>query len=350
MKMIKYPSTNQFRAIVQAVRRETMFNGLDSDGEAIYVEPDQVEFPKKLFRGTVKLHGSNGSIAFNKEDGWWVQSRRNILSLKKDNAGFCAYVTHILGDEYIRSLFEEFEAYTDNNTVIIYGEWCGGNIQKGVGLNGLDKMFVLFGVKVSPKDENKTSFWINFDETELSKLYVGTRHLYSINKFPVLYQIIDFNEPEKYVEPLTKVTQLVEERCPVASTFNPNGENLVGEGIVWSHYDPKTMSYLRFKVVGEKHSKVKTKKIVTVDPIKLKKVSDFVRHAVTEARLEQGFQEVFEAGEVSMKDTGTFIKWILKDVEKEELDTLTASGLILKDVNSEMAKKTVNWFKNRIFV
>jgi hypothetical protein len=41
------------------------------------------------------------------------------------------------------------ETFT-HTTITIYGEWCGGNIQKGVGITNLEKSFFIFGVKITP--------------------------------------------------------------------------------------------------------------------------------------------------------------------------------------------------------
>ena len=38
----------------------------------------------------------------------------------------------------------EIDGIKFNDYCAIYGEWCGGNIQKGVAINGLNKMFVIF--------------------------------------------------------------------------------------------------------------------------------------------------------------------------------------------------------------
>lgn len=54
-KMIKYPSTDQFKAVVGNILRQYNFVGLGEDGEAIYDGNRQK--PVITFKGTVKLHG-----------------------------------------------------------------------------------------------------------------------------------------------------------------------------------------------------------------------------------------------------------------------------------------------------
>ena len=77
-KMIKFPSIEQFRAIVSNVNRHFNFIGLDENGDAIY---DQT-LPKPVikFKGTVKLHGTNAGVSFNNIGGLWAQSRENIIT------------------------------------------------------------------------------------------------------------------------------------------------------------------------------------------------------------------------------------------------------------------------------
>jgi len=50
--MYPFPSINQFRNVVQHVRRQAAFLGLDEQGEAI-LNPAPV-FPKLSFTGTVE--------------------------------------------------------------------------------------------------------------------------------------------------------------------------------------------------------------------------------------------------------------------------------------------------------
>ena len=74
-------------------------------------------------------------------------------------------------------------------------------------------------------------------------------------------------------------------------------------------------------------------------------IDEFVEKTVTENRLQQGIDKLREKGlEVDSKNTGEYIKWIMGDVFKEELDTLVGSDLTTKDVSSKMAVKARNFF------
>ena len=89
-KHLSFPSIEQFRTVIANINRQFNFVGLDEQGEAIY----DMTLPKPIltFTGTVKLHGTNAGVCFNKQAGLWVQSRENIITPEQDNAGFAFFV------------------------------------------------------------------------------------------------------------------------------------------------------------------------------------------------------------------------------------------------------------------
>lgn len=54
-KIVKYPSTEQFRNIVKTINERSAFVGLDESGKAMY-DPS-IKKPVLKFKGTVKIHG-----------------------------------------------------------------------------------------------------------------------------------------------------------------------------------------------------------------------------------------------------------------------------------------------------
>ena len=215
---------------------------------------------------------------------------------------------------------------------IIYGEWCGGNIQKGVAINGLEKMFVIFGIKV---DDN----WIELP----NDLYDNEIGIYNILQFQTYEVEIDFNNPELSQNKIIEMTLSVEDSCPVGRFFGKEG---VGEGIVFTC---TTNQDLKFKSKGEKHSSSKVKTLNAIDTESMKCVNEFIELAVTENRLEQGISFFKENNiEVDSKNTGQFLGWIVKDVLKEEKDTLEASGLNEKQVKNAIVTKARIWFLNKV--
>lgn len=319
--MKKYPSIEQFRNVIKRVKEIHDYQGKDEEGKAIYQHKEN--YPTLKFRGTVKLHGTNSGIV-KYADRLEFQSRERVLSLEEDNAGFMATMVN----KDLEFLFSQFPA---NDYTAIYGEWCGGNIQKGVAINGLEKMFVIFGIMIDDS-------WIELPK-DLHKNEIG---IYNIFQFPTYEIDIDFNAPELVQNKLIELTVSVEEACPVGKFFNKEG---VGEGIVFTCIDNQD---LKFKSKGEKHSASKVKILNTVDVELMASINEFVESVVSENRLKQGISFFNENNIlVDSKNTGEFLRWIVTDVLKEEKDTLEASGLDEKKVKNAIVTKARIWFLNQ---
>lgn len=334
-KFIKYPSIEQFRNIIKQVQMSAQYIGKDSDNNPVYDK--SAEMPIITFKGTVKLHGTNASICYNNEAGLWVQSRNNIITVENDNAGFAFFVKSKEDSffDMIHDIAAQLDISLNENTITVYGEWCGGNIQKGVSISGLPKMFVIFGFKVTPFSEDECAYWINPDRVIIDE------GIYCIEDFPTYEILIDFNDPQLAQNKLVELTEAVEAECPVGKHFGNSG---VGEGIVWEA-EWNTNRY-RFKVKGEKHSSSKVKTLAEVDVEKLNSINEFVEYAVTENRLNQGIEQVFTSQNIEpdRKLTGAFVKWVSSDVFKEEMDTLIENGLEPKDVGGKVSKTASQWF------
>jgi hypothetical protein len=314
--MKKYPSIEQFRSVVKNVRYEHDYKGS-------YIG----EYPTLKFEGTVKLHGTNAGIVKYLDGRIEHQSRERVLSIEKDNAGFMLSMLSIQSN--VEKLFSEF---VFNESCVLYGEWCGGSIQRGVALNQLEKMFVIFGVKVD-------DLWV---ELPLSVQDNDVR-IYNINQFKKYYIEIDFNHPELIQNKLIELTMEVEENCPVGDYFGIDG---IGEGIVFTSVDNQDY---KFKSKGEKHSSSKVKVLNSVTIEEIEGLKNFVNYSVSENRLNQGINSLIENNiEIESKNIGQFIKWIVKDVLKEEIDTIVLNKLNVKAVSSAIAKKSRNWFLNKI--
>lgn len=336
MTHIAFPSINQFRHVVQHVRRKASFIGLDDAGEPIYNLAAKA--PTLTFVGTVKLHGTNAAIVFSPE-GIQFQSRERVLTWEQDNAGFYAHMQQhngpmgALEDMYL-NVVDAVPGLAKNvlHTVAVYGEWCGGNIQKGVAITGLPKMFVIFAIKVNGD-------WISMDTT---KLVYPEASIYSIEQFDDYVLTIDFEQPETAQNILASMTERVEASCPVGRHFGQEG---IGEGIVW-RCASNPSSDLWFKVKGEKHSASKVKTLAPVDVEAVENLREFVAKVVTEARLEQGLQNLIneQAKPFDMTSMGDFIRWVHGDIVKEESDTAAASGLEFKKVSGLIAQAAKRWY------
>jgi hypothetical protein len=329
MKHISFPSIDQFRNAIKHVRDNAKYHG--------------VPVPSVRFVGTVKMHGTNAGICKNSAGEIWVQSRENIITPEKDNAGFATWA-HGKRDVF-RQIFDRIEDETGTRDVQIFGEWCGGNIHKGVGLNQLPKMFVVFGVQFGEGGP-----WLSLDGINH---YIPSNgvDIFHIGQFPSWQVIIDMNNPEQMQNELIRLTMEVEARCPVAAQLlGPTAvDPLVGEGIVWVAAEAidsdLRVDNLRFKVKGEKHAVSKVKTVAPVDVEKMNSLTEFVESVVTINRLNQGLDKLRERGlDVDPKNTGEFIKWVVGDVLKEELDTMSANGFTTKDVTPKIASTARQFF------
>jgi hypothetical protein len=340
-RMIKFPSIEQFRNVVANVNRTYAFVGLDENGDAVY--DNTKPKPSLTFKGTVKLHGTNAGVCYTATKGLWVQSRENIITPTKDNAGFAFFVES--KEEIFKYLILQLvnNLYLDisENTVSIYGEWCGTGIQRGVGISNIPKSFFIFGVKVTPHTKteeelkNNPAYWV--DSSGLRDI---DNNIFNIDDFQTYSIEIDFNMPQLSQNTLAELTLEVEKECPVAKHFGFSG---IGEGIVWT-CDSGSNRYI-FKVKGEKHSSSKVKTLASVDTEKIESIKEFIEYAVSESRFNQALENVFPNGEPkNTNKLGDVIRWVIKDIIKEELDTLTENKLETKEINKYVSNKVREMF------
>ena len=316
--MKKYPSIEQFRHVIREVQLNHDYQGKDETEAPIYRH--ESPYPTIQFNGTVKLHGTNASIVKYKSGKVQYQSRENVLSLQKDNAQFMLQMSN----KNLDFLFENIEF---NDYIAVYGEWCGKSIQKGVAISELPKMFVIFGWKIDNIQR--------FDPEQ---------QIYDIRQFPTYQVEIDFNNPELIQNRLIELTNEVENECPVGKYFGVSG---VGEGLVFfANHNGKRYA---MKSKGEKHSVSKVKTLNSVDVESLENMNEFVEYAVTENRLKQGIEKLREMNlPISQKSTGDFLRWVVNDIHKEEMDTIVANQIDPKKVNPLISTKARLWYFNNL--
>jgi hypothetical protein len=348
-KHISFPSIEKFSTVVANVNRRHNFVGLDENGEPIY-DPTK---PKPIikFKGSVKLHGTNAGVCYNQNDGLWAQSRENIITPQSDNAGFAFFC------ESKKAVFEELFAqvidktipYVDPNlnTISIYGEWCGGNIQKGVGITNLPKSFFIFGVKITPHNVDNlekppVAYWVDH-----SYLRSPENNIFNIDDYPTFEIDIDFNVPALVQNQIIDWTIEVENECPVAKAFGFT--NTIGEGIVFS-YTNENGERISFKSKGTKHSNSKVRTLKLVDDAKINNCINIANSVCTSWRLEQIFNQTFDTlngGQADIKRMGEFLKAVMADVIKEETDVIADAGLEPKDIGKYVSEIAKTYFFSR---
>lgn len=330
-----YPSIDQFRTVVKSVAQKAAFVGKDEAGEPIYdgTRPK----PTVVFSGTVKVHGTNAGITMTKDGQIVAQSRTKALIAPEDNAGFRAFVDALprqaildmffaLAEEAVKAEvpgIQRLEGDTDgfyaDIPLTIYGEWAGKGIQKGVAVSEVERFFYVFGAKAGDT-------WLPIDSIPENE----TLRIFNARKFPTWTLTVDFNDAVQMAEAqnaMGKITEAVENECPVGKRFGVTG---IGEGVVWVAAGGGI-----FKVKGEKHSVSKVTTLASADVEKVKGVQEFVDKVVTSARVDQAISILELEGKViDQTKTGDIVRWVVGDVKKEEADTMAASGLTEKDVNS----------------
>lgn len=338
--MIKWPSISQFRNVIKNVHERAKHKSMP--------------VPTLNFIGTVKLHGTNAGVLTNGDEIWY-QSKENILSLEKDNAGFANAMTEKENQGVIADLFDkvrkecaELNIDTNDKIIAIYGEWCGGSIQKSVALNQLSKMFVVFGVRIisgieEREDGNTLYKEIYLPRANMKKIHNDNEGIFNILNFPTFTLAINFNNAQAVQNTLIDLTLAVEQECPVAKQFGVSG---IGEGIVWAPEDDSMVNAnTMFKTKGEKHSPTKVKTLVEVDVEKLNSMNEFLDATVTEDRLNQGIDKLKEQSiSVDEKATGAFIQWIIKDIIKEEKDRMEVSGVTDKELGKFASSRARQFF------
>jgi len=319
MNHIPFPDIAQFRNCIRIVKERAEHRG--------------VPLPTINFIGSVKLHGTNASIVFPESGGHYEQSRTQVITSEKDNAGFSKWVKDN-EEKFSKSIGTDYA---------VYGEWCGQGIQKGVAISQIPKNFIVFAVR--NLDSTFHNPWYKVDAVKVIAEDLGLPCIYD---YPTWEISIDFNHPENVQNRLIELTQAVEAECPVGKAFGVSG---IGEGIVWwpEYNEDFYTGDLQFKVKGEKHSESKVKTLAPIGVEKMDSIKKLVDSILTDHRLEKKLDSLKELGlELDMKNTGAFLKIVGQDIHKEESDTIEVSGLSNKDVMSEVNRRAKQFWVEKI--
>lgn len=347
-----FPSIEQLRTIIKYVSDRCTRLG--------YGTPR----PSLTFHGSVKLHGTNASVVVTADD-FYTQSRSNVITPLADNAGFAAFahstenkaalmaLAQAARTQYFgtRDYVEEFPV-----KVALYGEWCGASIQKGVALNKLPKMFVLFAARLISVADEERSIWLMPWDVEAAYDAVSDlpAELKCIEKFKTWSVSINMREPQEAQNELVRITAEVEAQCPVAFALGADG---IGEGVVWTCVGSDSPLQIRiddlvFKVKGEKHSDTKVTTTAPIDVERMASIKVLAEAVCTDHRLEKAvafLQETLHVEDVfDMVNISGFLKWVGGDVVKEELDTITENGFAVKEVTKAANELAKAWFLKRV--
>ncbi|BAU40117.1 RnlB RNA ligase 2 [Ralstonia phage RSP15] len=339
MTFVKFPSIEQYKNVIRRVKDRAQYIGKDEEGKARFDK--NLKAPKLKVRGYIKLHGSNAAIAYHVHEPEYIfQSREQVLDMGNTLNGF--YIDMKQNIAFVDAAFAAVrEVYgEEDESLILYGEWCGGSIQKGVALSQLTKRFVVFAIK-------KDDVWQDLEKIKYHNAFKN-QIIQNIADF-IQYELeIDFENPELSQNRLVEITNSVEKECPYGFSHGVSG---IGEGVVWRVVEEGyNSSDYWFKVKGEKHSVTKNKTLAPVDEEKVKNVIEAVEKFATVNRIEQGITVLTDQGQdmTQSSNLGNLIKWVQNDIVKEEEGALIASGLSLKDIGSGVAKKVRTHFLQKV--
>ena len=340
----KFTEIKQFRGIIQNVIRTASFKGYDENDEPILEEPKSGSLPKLTFEATIKLHGTNSGVTLD-GDNVVALSRSRVITTASDNAGFAFFVdSH---QDIFKEMLSKLQIQYKDKKVYLYGEWCGQGIQKNVAISKLPKRLVLFAVKIVDPKNTEEAFYVKLPKDISSP----ENDIYNSRAIWTKEITIDFNTPEVAQNEMIKLVDEIEAECPVGKYFGVEG---VGEGIVVASYDNDVREHI-FKVKGEKHAAKSGGKVKTLKPVdeaREQMKRDFVNnHACREWRLSQIYNEVFDVindGQGDIKRTGEYIKAVIADVLKEEMDVLLDMKLEIKEVNGLISKVSREYMFSRM--
>lgn len=321
------------------------------------------------YKAKVKLHGTNAAVHMYpsyavgehpnniSKSQLAFQSRSNMITPENDNAGFARWASEA---------FKERVKTYGGGPIVLFGEWCGPGIQKGVALSQLEKRcFAVFAARHIPPTYHP-DFLIT-DPVELASLIEGVPDAHVLPWYKNSIEVtVDWSKSDEEVAtaiaPINDWVMEVEANDPwVETVFGVKG---TGEGLVFypggEHMKYESFQNLCFKAKGEKHKNIKTAVPVQVNAETAASIEAFVDLVLTEARLEQGARAV--AGEhvhqdalsclfcttgkinFDMKQTGKFVAWCLADVQKETKDEMEASNLTWKDLQKPLSDKARAWY------
>ncbi|KAF0686930.1 Aste57867_21278 [Aphanomyces stellatus] len=335
--MLVFPSIEKFRHVVAAVLKHARSCDRDDAGRPFYDKSKPM--PVLTFQGTTKLHGANTAVVFHGSGAVSFQSRARPITVGDDFMGFAAHMTtHRASLETIqRVILALAPDNATSATLAVFGEWCGGPIQRGVALAELPKMFVVFAVRVGDDQ------WLDLSLVRDTIEFPDAR-IFHIHRFGTWTIEIDFGNLKPAQVELERITAAVEAECPAGKHFGVSG---IGEGVVWTCV-PYPSPRFWFKVKGENHVKANRKTKATPAAICVEQVASieaFVDMYVSDERLAQGLTILAERGiERNEAATEIFVDWVTQDVFKEEGDTMAASGFNAETLAAPIASKASDWF------
>ncbi|MBO6511714.1 MAG: hypothetical protein JJ979_25070, partial [Roseibium sp.] len=241
--------------------------------------------------------------------------------------------------------------------IVIYGEWAGPNIQKKVSVSQIPKKtFFVFGALFVSENRMLTCPYTL--QTALKSLTESDDRVRILPWAlePRRFDPSDEEALREFADLLNAEVAKIDQEDPyILEEFGVSGP---GEGLVVSPIhidgDPSLVGYLTrdhysamtFKVKGANHTVTKADKPARVKSFVSAEVKELASHFLTPARFDQAIQEAL-GGEVDIRRTPDFMKWIGADVKKESVAELEAAGLEWKDISKHVNHEAARWFRQK---
>ncbi|NBX75071.1 MAG: hypothetical protein EBQ92_00755 [Proteobacteria bacterium] len=241
---------------------------------------------------------------------------------------------------FFEYLIEFYKIDTKVYDIMIFGEFCGDNIQPfDIALIHLPKCFVMFDAKLIEKQKSDTDYnrWLKIDMKNNNKCIIGNSDilLYNVYDFQTYEVQIDMSNPEPARIIIEHFTINVDNECPFAKQLGIIGK---GEGIVWRMWDgDKCLS--TFKTKGDSHKVKKEKNVVTFSQENVESVKEFIDKYCTDNRIDQFITKLYVAKgvKVEMKNIPEITDHVFNDIISEE------SANIGRDVDMANAYKQISY-------
>lgn len=328
MQVVPFGSIEKFSSTIRQLTKTACYEARKEITNGGSVPVHELDLPIFECILTEKIHGTQGAASFNKSDGLWYQSRKRILSATHDNAGMrCAQLPN---DQYWIDTIINLADYNDvdlaKDTITIFFEWCGGNIQQKSAVSGLEKRAIIFQhakVAVGNPGDDDSNYWIETrigGQKWLSSAEIG---IYNIMNFERYSAKLDMNNPNELSNSIMELILSLEESSPVGEYFGIKDNILEGYVGTVAAYG----QVFRFKIKGKQHeSTIKglkrfAKPVAQITPEQRKARTALTNLLIPDWRLVQGWQELHGIGH--SLDTprpqliGKFISWVMADIKKE---------------------------------
>lgn len=338
-KHVRFGNIVLLDRLIERVKKSACFVGYDENNEAVF--DFTIPLPTIKFTGTVKAHGSNCSVCM-RGDTMWYQSKSNILERDAPHYDFYDFAEKRKEafKKIIKKVVRTYEINPDTHTVAIYGEYAGKNINKGTAITKLSRRFVVFAIKIVPDGDEPLTKYTYLQNNDMID---HDNDIYCVSEFGNYKIEIDFNDTSKATEIINSMVNSIDEKCPIADKFGIEGS---GEGIVWVSQEKYKGNTLCFKSKSDKFKhRQRERAVCPYDSEKEKTINEFVDEALHKGRLDQAMEEVFYAKNITptVEMISEFVKWVMKDVAKEEYYKLPSIGLLPKDVGKICGKRAAQY-------